>query len=378
MKQHEIIYRFFKQKKSKEICFCISVQSDERLNVLGLYYIHVPNAEKLPKNWFHRVRHYLPKAELKNLQIGDLGMAYMPASMPPVKKLETVVPDSMGYEIHAALHRLKGEVGKINNYVRKYMGYASDAELANALSAEQVDAVALAIYNIEVRNEGMITGDQTGIGKGRIAASLIRVYARMGLKPVFITEKPNLFSDIYRDLVAIGSGDLVPFIVNGREGKTQVKDEDGRLVYEAMEKSEQETYFAKGGVPKECDFVMATYSQFASNKPTTKQFFLQSIAQNNVLILDESQRRRKHRNIGNGAAFLRYSEIYAGRSVFIGYFCQASRQYAAVCRQNVHERGGNDQRQIGRGNRQGRRCIAGSSCGKPRIRRANDTPRTFV
>ncbi len=288
MRQHEILYHFFKLKKRKEICFCVSVQTDERLNVLGLYYIHVPNAKKLPVNWVNRTRHYMPKSELSNMQIGGLGMPYTPAAEPPVKSLETVVPDSMGYEIHAALHRLKKEVGNINDYVRRHMGYASDTELASALSAEQVDAVALAVYNIEVRNEGMITGDQTGIGKGRIAASLIRVYARMGLKPVFITEKPNLFSDIYRDLVAIGSGDLVPFIVNGRESKTQVKDEDGHVIYEAFEKSVQESYFNEGNIPGECDFVMATYSQFASNNPTVKQSFLQSIAQDNVLILDES------------------------------------------------------------------------------------------
>ena len=288
MKQHEILYRFFKLKKKKEVCFCVSVQSDERLNVLGVYYIHVPNEKILPKDWLHRIRHYLPKSELKNMQIGGLGMPYRPASTPPVKSLETVVPDSMGYEIHAALHRLKAEVGNINDYVRRHMGYASDTELAQALSAEQVDAVALAIYNIEVRHEGMITGDQTGIGKGRIAASLIRVYARMGLKPIFITEKPNLFSDIYRDLVAIGSGNLVPFIVNGRESKTQVKDEDGNVIYEASEKSYQESCFTDGYVPNECDFVMATYSQFASNKPTVKQSFLSSIAADNVLILDES------------------------------------------------------------------------------------------
>jgi hypothetical protein len=188
MKQHEILYHFFKLKRKKEtctersrsICFCVAVQTDERMRVLGVYYIHVPNAKKLPVNWVNRTRHFLPKSELKNIQIGGLGMAYMPASRPPVKSLETVVPDSMGYEIHAALHRLKGEVGNINDYVRKYMGYANDTELANALSAEQVDAVALAVYNIEKRGEGMITGDQTGIGKGRIAASLIRVYARMG------------------------------------------------------------------------------------------------------------------------------------------------------------------------------------------------------
>jgi hypothetical protein len=194
----------------------------------------------------------------------------------------------MGYEIHAALNRLKNEVGNINDYVRTQMGYRSDYDLADALSAEQVDAVALAIYNIEKRNEAMIIGDQTGIGKGRIAASLIRTYARKGKKPVFITEKPNLFSDMYRDLTAIGSPDLVPFIVNGKESKTQVKDDDGNVIYEAPEKAIQEDIFKNGDVPDNYDYVMATYSQFASNKPTVKQSFLSAIAADNVLILDES------------------------------------------------------------------------------------------
>ncbi|GHT78427.1 hypothetical protein FACS189464_1850 [Bacteroidia bacterium] len=266
------------------------------MNVLGLQYISVPNAEKLPKDWIHRTRQYLGKNELKNIQIGGLGMPYRPTAEPPVKSLETVVPDSMGYELHAAMGRLKKEVGSINEYVRRYMGYRNDSELAAALSAEQVDAVALAIYNIEVRQEGMITGDQTGIGKGRIAASLIRIYARMGLKPVFITEKPNLFSDIYRDLVAIGSGDLVPFIVNGRAGKTNVLNEDGKVVYHASGKAEQDAAFQSGVVPDDCDYVMATYSQFADKaymtskgaKFTPKQGFLIAVSKRNVLILDES------------------------------------------------------------------------------------------
>ncbi len=288
MKQHEILYHFFKVKGKKEICFCVSVQADYHLKVLGVYYIHVPNDKKLPANWHSRTRHYLPKSGLKNLQAGGLGMPYQPAAEPPVKSLETIVPDSMAYEIHAALYRLKKEVGNINAYVRRYMGYASDDELAGALSAEQVDAVALAIYNIEVRKEALIVGDQTGIGKGRVAASLIRIFSRMGLKPVFLTEKPNLFSDIYRDLAAIGSANLVPFIVNGREGKTQVKDEDGNVVYEAPEKIVQDEIINHGRVSENYDYVMATYSQFASKTPTVKQTFLKSVAANNVLILDES------------------------------------------------------------------------------------------
>jgi hypothetical protein len=43
-------------------------------------------------------------------------------------------------------------------YVQKKLGYAN-TDLCKALSAEQSDAVALAIYNIEQRNQALIVGE---------------------------------------------------------------------------------------------------------------------------------------------------------------------------------------------------------------------------
>ncbi len=77
--------------------------------------------------------------------------------------------------------------------------YPLKSNVFEFFSAEQVDAIALAIWNIE-RGDDMIIGDQTGIGKGRIAAAIIRYEAKNGLPTIFITEKATLFSDIYRDL----------------------------------------------------------------------------------------------------------------------------------------------------------------------------------
>src|SRR5437867_13194821 len=127
----------------------------------------------------------------------------------------------------------------------------------------------MAIYNIEARNQGMIIGDQTGIGKGRVAAAMIRYGVIQGVKPMFLTEKANLFSDIYRDLSAIGSGHLKPFIVNSRESKTDIKDEDGTVIYQAPAPEEQRSIIESREVPAKYDFVVATYSQFnsADKKP---------------------------------------------------------------------------------------------------------------
>lgn len=230
------------------------------------------------------------REEIRRMESGEeLGAPYLPASESCVY-LHTVVPDSMDYETREALERIRHEVGgSIDEFVRQRLGYASKLDLCKALSAEQTDAVAMAIYNIEAREQGMIIGDQTGIGKGRIAASIIRYAIQRGLKPIFITEKPNLFSDIYRDLIAIGSAHLVPFIVNGRENKTDVKDENGEVLHQALPYAEQQGYFRDRAIPAKCDFVMATYTQFNSpdRKPEKPQFLL-AVSENNILIMDES------------------------------------------------------------------------------------------
>lgn len=238
--------------------------------------------------------------ELRRLESGsDLGAPYMPASEGCVV-LNTVVPDSMESETRQALDTIKAEVGgNIDEFVRQRLRYASKMELCKALSAEQTDAVAMAIYNIEAREQGMVIGDQTGIGKGRVAAAMIRYAVLQGHQPVFITEKPNLFSDLYRDLMAVGSGHLVPFIVNGREGKTDIKDEHGQVLYQAHAPAEQQTFFKDRRIPATCDFVLATYSQFNSpDKKPEKPQFLMEIAQNNVLILDESHNASGSSQVG--------------------------------------------------------------------------------
>ncbi len=238
--------------------------------------------------------------ELELLNEDELGMPYIPASDSCIV-LDTVVPDSMGYETHSALERIKREVGgNMDEFVRDRLNYKTKTELCKALAAEQIDAVAMAIYNIEVRNQGMIIGDQTGIGKGRIAAAMIRYGVERGVKPIFITEKANLFSDIYRDLVAIGSEKLVPFIVNGRESKTDIKNEDGDVIYQALPVEDQNRIFKDQKIPGRFDFIVATYSQFNSpDKKPEKPSFLQAIAEDNIIIMDESHNSSGSSNVGN-------------------------------------------------------------------------------
>lgn len=231
---------------------------------------------------------------------GELGAPYEPASNACIV-LDTQVPDSMAYETQEALAQIKEAVGgDVDNFVRDRLGYPTKTALCKALSAEQTDAVMMAIYNIEARGQGMIIGDQTGIGKGRVAAGIIRYACHQGLKPVFLTEKANLFSDIYRDLYAIGSGRLKPFIVNGRESKTDIKDEDGNVVYQALPYQDQQSIFSSRALPANFDFVVATYTQFNSpDKKPEKPAFLSAIAEDNIFILDEAHNSSGSSNTGN-------------------------------------------------------------------------------
>ena len=241
------------------------------------------------------------KSLLLNTGLGEtLEAPYQPASNACLV-LDTQVPDSMAFETQSAIDRIRQEAGgDMDNFVRHRLGYPTKKALCSALAAEQIDAVGVAIYNIEARNQGMIIGDQTGIGKGRVAAAIIRYATQQGLKPVFLTEKANLFSDIYRDLSAIGSGHLKPFIVNARDSKTDIKDEDGNVVYQALPVAEQQEIFRSRVLPASYDFVVATYSQFNSpDKKPEKPGFLMEIAQDNIFILDEAHNSSGSSNTGS-------------------------------------------------------------------------------
>ncbi|MDO9186925.1 MAG: strawberry notch C-terminal domain-containing protein [Bacteroidia bacterium] len=239
-----------------------------------------------------------------------IGSPYIPASIScENNSLKVDVPDSMAYEMQQALETVKRAVGgSINDFVIDRLGYRSNADLCKALAAEQIDGVALAIYNIEAKGQALIIGDQTGIGKGRQAAAVIRYGVHRGLKPIFITEKPNLFSDLYRDLIAIGSGHLVPFIVNGKESKTDIKDEDGIILHQAMEAGKQKSVFESLKVPADCHFVMLTYSQIATNETdkrtgelislSVKSNYITQIAKDNIMIIDEAHNASGSSNTG--------------------------------------------------------------------------------
>lgn len=161
---------------------------------------------------------------------------YVPKSKAPYV-IDTLIPRNMAFEVQKALNRIVKEKGNIDNYVRNELKYASTKEMWKGLGAEQVDGVALYLKQFE-NEQGLIIADQTGIGKGRQAAAVIRHAVMQGYLPVFFTKKPDLFTDMYRDLKAIGFSNIRPFIVN-TDTHAKIKDADGHVVFSPLSSNAQ-------------------------------------------------------------------------------------------------------------------------------------------
>ena len=202
---------------------------------------------------------------------------------------DVLIPVNMAQRVSNAMSKFIEENGSIDGYVAEKLGYDSIEELHKSFMALQVDAAALAISKIE-QGRGIIIADQTGVGKGRQAAAVIRYALQTGKTPVFITQKPNLFSDMYGDLMDIDTQGVNPFIMNTGE----VIIHDGKIVGKQSPKDTKKGIetLNTGQLPENNNAVFLTYSQI--NKPSNKTSALKAIAENAIFVLDES-----HTGAGN-------------------------------------------------------------------------------
>ena len=176
-------------------------------------------------------------------------------------------------------------MGDIDAYAAKELGYPSTKALHDALMGLQVDSVAMSIHQIK-KGKAVVIADQTGIGKGRQAASIIRWAARQGFTPVFVSVKPSLFTDMYGDLADIGTHDVQPFIMNG---DAWVAGEDGTKLFAnkpAGHKNTIQRIADTGQLPEGRNAVFMTYSQI--NVDNVQRKALMALASNAVFVLDES------------------------------------------------------------------------------------------
>ena len=245
-----------------------------------------------------------------------------------IQSLGSIIPSQLEEETLHAKTKLYTSLGNdISGYVANRL-QLSPEELSVALATEQVEGVALAIYNIEARSQSVIIGDQTGIGKGRQAAALIRYGMLSGYFPIFLTDRYTLFSDMYRDCKALGIKGARPLILNQRvsivdfdkpidkndsptedEIWTPIKDLDEDAndedivgiyarqyeeVYKSPQKAELDLMYRKGDIPKDrFEYMMLTYSQLKdAKKDMTRLDFLSSLCEKHrvLFVFDEAHK----------------------------------------------------------------------------------------
>lgn len=244
--------------------------------------------------------------------------------------LMSVVPANQAQVLADSL----ANIGDVDQFLVDQLGYSSKDELFSYLAAEQIDSVSLAINQMNKGN-GFIIGDMTGVGKGRQGAALIRYAVRKGYNPIYFTQKPALFSDNYRDLADIGSGDLRPFIIASDPKNAAITDASGNVVHKLPTDKEKKRVFdyimKNGKLPEEYDYVITTYSQInngtkeyepkedgiqqkdksykkkspsaADKSGQERRDVIQALSKGNIMILDESHTAG---GSGGGSMYMQY------------------------------------------------------------------------
>jgi predicted RNA methylase len=244
--------------------------------------------------------------------------------------LMSVVPANQAQVLADSL----ANIGDVDQFLVDQLGYSSKDELFSYLAAEQIDSVSLAINQMNKGN-GFIIGDMTGVGKGRQGAALIRYAVKKGYTPIYFTQKPALFSDNYRDLSDIGSGELRPFIIASDPKNAAITDAAGNVVHKLPSEKERRRVFdyilKNGKLPEEYDYVITTYSQInngtkeyeakedgiqqkdksykkkspsaADRSGQERRDVIQALSKGNIMILDESHTAG---GSGGGSMYMQY------------------------------------------------------------------------
>lgn len=166
---------------------------------------------------------------------------------------------------------------------------------------EQIDAVALGIWNME-RNRALILADQTGMGKGRVVAAIMRWAAMNDRQVNFMSEKHSLFSDIYRDLRDIGSDEImIPFIMNNDVRVVSMTGDRQDVIVNKTQGSVRNKIIESGlpSIEHGYNLMLSTYSQYNKEPSKSKKSaYIAAGSSGAVMVLDESHNAAGDSNTG--------------------------------------------------------------------------------
>ena len=189
-----------------------------------------------------------PRAEARNQSDGEteFEVPYKPKSQTAFDA-DTTTPKMMQGPAQDALQRIEDEVGDLDLYVADKLGYTPDEIKGKGqngpFSRQQIDALAAAIFNHETNNTSMILGDQTGVGKGRVVAGMLR-YARLnGMTPIFVTKNMDLLNAMVEDLRDIGELQYMNPLITHTGGEATGTSDGAKPAFKALSKKDYDAVF---------------------------------------------------------------------------------------------------------------------------------------
>ncbi len=222
----------------------------------------------------------------------------------------TMVPRNLEASTREALARVVRLYGDIDAFVAREFSYEVE-ELSKLFSPEQVDALALYLH-AEERGRGFLNADQTGVGKGRTLAAILRRAAIKGKKVLFLTERQQNLSDIWRDVMHTKSAEYFnPMVIN--EDAALIDEATKKVVMRGAAREEVDAMLSSGSWPTGVNLILGTYSQFnrdtenkkgKDNMSTRKSGWLSNAIDADALMaLDESHNAASaESNVGKNIA----------------------------------------------------------------------------
>lgn len=207
-----------------------------------------------------------------------------------VGEARTMVPSNMQAPLQATMTRIESLYGQIDELVSRELGWGENA-LAKRLSPEQVDGISMMVVR-QLEGYASILADETGIGKGRQLAAMMAWALRRNQPVFFVTDKANLFSDLARDLKAIGEWDRVRPMVMNTDGEITWEPGPGEppVVLAQGFASARTKAMVDGGMKLEdagLNTCFLTYSQIAGAESDKAQWVKNQLG-NALIIFDEA------------------------------------------------------------------------------------------
>lgn len=198
----------------------------------------------------------------------------------------TMVPKNLQSALQYSLTRLESAHGPIDAFVERELGFGPNT-LGARFSPEQVDAIGLGVSRMK-NGRGIIIGDETGIGKGRILSAYCTWANKQERDVIFVTDRANLFSDLVRDLRDIGEwGRFRPLIMNADGVLVDVITNE--VLQEGTPAKVMNEILEKGSSLEDLqrNIIFTTYSQI-SGEDSPKAAWLLARADRAFVVVDEA------------------------------------------------------------------------------------------